>query len=273
MVKTQRARQERHAPALPVSDKADPYFSRAVGKALQALDRLSETTEALTLADLTAKLELTKASTFRILYTLETLGYISKTPDSRYLLAGPRQPQAPARLVNYMIQIGAAPLERLGMEYRETVSMAAIFDNRIEVVAIVESPQLIRMGNTVGRILPPHASSLGKAITSFQSTDTRDRLLKTYGTLPLTAHTIADEIALRQEFAKIQKLGHAEDWQESTLGGCCFAAPVMRPNGTAAGAVSLSMPQMRFKGPEQKKEIIAAVRNTAKTIQDQLFEG
>ena len=50
------------------------------------------------------------------------------------------------------------------------------FENRIEVVATVESPHLIRMGNTVGRILPPHASSLGKAVTAFQREEVRDRL-------------------------------------------------------------------------------------------------
>jgi IclR family acetate operon transcriptional repressor len=255
------------------SEEADPYFSRAVGKALEALDRLSGAGNPLTLGQLTTGLSLTKASTFRLLHTLETLGYISKTNNGQYVLAGPWQPQVPARLVNQMIHVGREPIERLAMQFRETVGLAALLDNHIEVVAIMESPQLIRMGNTLGRILPPHASALGKAITAFQKPEMREKLLRSYGTPVLTPHTIADEIALRKEFAKIQQQGHAEDWEESSLGGCCFAAPILRPSGIAAGAVSLSMPQMRLTGPEHQKELIAGVLRTAEEIETCLFKA
>lgn len=271
MAKTQFAGHKRRGAASQAVEKADPYFSRAVGKAFQALDRMSESAAPLTLAELTAALGLTKASTFRILRTLEVLGYVSKATDNRYALAGPHHPRTPVQLVSRMMETGAVPMEGLALKHQETVGMAAIFENRIEVVAVVESRQLIRMGNTVGRILPPHASALGKAITAFQTPEVRDRLLGAYGTLPLTAHTIAGEIALRKEFSRIRETGYAEDWQESTLGGCCFAAPILRPDGAAAGAISLSMPQLRFKGEEQQKEIVRAVRRTARTIQHGLF--
>jgi len=35
-------------------------------------------------------------------------------------------------------------------EYCETASMAALFENHVEVVLVFESPQLMRMGNTPG---------------------------------------------------------------------------------------------------------------------------
>jgi IclR family acetate operon transcriptional repressor len=273
MSETPRALSKRIRPGKDQSEESDPYFSRAVGKALEALDRLSGAGNSLTLSELTASLSLTKASTFRLLHTLETLGYISKTNSGQYVLAGPWQPQVPARLVNQMIHVGSEPIERLAMQFRETVGLAALLDNHIEVVAIMESPQLIRMGNTLGRILPPHASALGKAITAFQKPEMREKLLRSYGTPVLTPHTIADEIALRKEFANIEQQGHAEDWEESTLGGCCFAAPILRPSGVAAGAVSLSMPQMRLTGPDHQKTLIAGVLQTAKEIETGLFKA
>jgi DNA-binding IclR family transcriptional regulator len=247
------------------SEKSDPYFSRAVSKALEALDRLSEASEPLTLAQLTAELSLTKASAFRLLHTLESLNYISKMPSGQYFIAGLRHPHL-HRLVNQMMRVGGDVLERLSMEFRETVSLAALFENHIEVVAIVESPQLIRMGNTVGRILPPHASSLGKVITAFQGPEMREKLLRSYGTPILTPRTISDQIALRQEFGLIQRQGHAEDREESALGGHCFAAPILRSDNIAAGAISLSMPQMRLTGPELETEIIKAVSRAAMEI-------
>ena len=62
----------------------DPYFSRAVEKAMVALECIRKSEEPLSLVDVSAILKLTKASAFRLLYTLEATHYLCKTPDGRY---------------------------------------------------------------------------------------------------------------------------------------------------------------------------------------------
>jgi IclR family acetate operon transcriptional repressor len=252
--------------APPPETGPDQYFSRALEKGLQALQALSHASEGLTLTQAAGKLALTKASAFRIVRTLETLGYVTKSANGRYALAGGRSPQLPSRLIQAMLQHGAEPSHHLSLELRETVSMAALFENHIEVILVAESPQLVRMGNTVGRIIPPHASSLGKAIAAFQQRDNGRRLLRSYGLNLYTPNTITDELALQKEFERIRSSGYAEDWEESTPGGVCFAAPILRPDGIATGAISLSMPKMRFQGEEQQRRILEAVLKTAAGI-------
>jgi IclR family acetate operon transcriptional repressor len=239
----------------------DPYFSRAVEKAMLALEHIRRSPQPLALAEVSAVMGLTKASAFRLLYTLETLHYLCRTEDGRYFALTDH---------HLLVRQGAEALERLSMEYCETASMAALFENHIEVVLVFESPQLMRMGNTVGRILPPNASSLGKAITAFQPPEITEKLVRSYGTHYFTPNTITDEIALRDEFAMIRERGFAEDLEESTAGGRCFAAPILRENGYAAGAVSLSMPLIRLRGEEQRKTIVNAVRETARAIEKRL---
>jgi DNA-binding IclR family transcriptional regulator len=242
---------------------ADQYFSRAVEKAMLALDCIRQSPQPLALMEVSAILSLTKASAFRLLYTLEALHYLSKTPDGRYF--------TPLHTNHHeLLHHGSEPLERLCMEFCETASMAALFENHSEVIAVFESKQLMRMGNTPGRILPPNASSLGKAIAAFQPAEVTEKLVRSYGMHYFTPNTITDEIALRDEFAQIRDNGFAEDLEETTSGGRCFAAPILRPNGNAIGAVSLSMPMIRFRSEEQRQAIVAAVRETAKTIQTRL---
>jgi DNA-binding IclR family transcriptional regulator len=240
----------------------DPYFSRAVEKAMLALEHIRHGPQPLSLAEVSALLGLTKTSAFRLLYTLEALHYLCRTEDGRYFALTDH---------HELVHQGSEALERLCMEYCETASMAALFENHIEVVQVFESPQLMRMGNTVGRILPPNASSLGKAITAFQPPEVTEKLVRSYGTHYFTPNTITDEIALRDEFAIIRERGYAEDLEESTAGGRCFAAPVLGLNGHAAGAVSLSMPLIRLRGEEQRKTIVNAVRETARTIERKLM--
>jgi IclR family acetate operon transcriptional repressor len=237
----------------------DQYFSRAVEKAMLALDFIRRSPQPLSLAEVSAVLGLSKPSAFRLLYTLETLHYLSKSADGRYC-AAPHE----------MVRLGAEPLERLSMEFCETTSLAALFENHSEVLAVFESPQLMRMGNTPGRILPPNGSALGKAITAFQPPEITEKLLRSYGMHCLTPNTITDEIVLRDEFAQIREQGFAEDLEESTPGGRCFAAPILRGDGTAIGAVSLSMPMIRFRGEDQRQVILRAVRETARAIEKRL---
>jgi IclR family acetate operon transcriptional repressor len=241
----------------------DQYFSRAVEKAMIALDYIKQSPQPLSLMEVSGVLGLTKASAFRLLYTLEALHYLCKTADGRYFAPSPGSHHE-------LLRHGSEPLERLSMEFCETASMAALFENHSEVIAVFESPQLMRMGNTSGRILPPNASSLGKAIAAFQPAETTEKLVRSYGMHRFTPNTITDEIALRDEYAIIRERGFAEDLEETTSGGRCFAAPILRPTGYAIGAVSLSMPMIRFRSEEQRQAILAAVRETARAIHTRL---
>lgn len=273
MAKTQstpRSKLAGHKPAVSETGP-DQYFSRALEKGLQTLQLLNEAQDGLSLTEAANKLGLTKASAFRIARTLETLGYVTKGEDGKYSLAGGQRPQLPSKSIQGMLQHGAEPLRNLALEFRETASMAALFENHIEVILVVDSPQLIRMGNTAGRILPPHASSLGKAISSFQHRNDCERLLRSYGTSSFTPNTITDELALHREFDQIRSAEYAEDREESTPGGICFAAPILRQERIAVGAISLSMPKMHLESPEHRKRIIQAVLRTAGEISSQVF--
>ncbi|HVO99742.1 MAG TPA: IclR family transcriptional regulator [Bryobacteraceae bacterium] len=242
----------------------DQYFSRAVEKALAALECVRKSPQPMTLAEISAAVKLTKASGFRLVYTLEALGHLAKTTDGRYFAPAESRHQE-------MVKQAAEPQERLSMEFCETASLAGLFENHIEVLSVFESTQLMRMGNTVGRILPPNASSLGKAITAFQPPEIAEKLVRSYGTHYFTPNTITDEIALREEFAQVRERGFAEDLEESIPGGRCFAAPVLGANGFALGAVSLSMPLIRFKGDAQRQAILTAVQETARAIEKRVI--
>lgn len=246
----------------PVDRSADPYFSRAVAKAFEALETIRGSRDPVPLHVVAATIGLSKASAMRILHTLDSLSYIRKTEDG--YVSSDRL--APARVVESLLQCAAKPLRKLAQSTLETASLCALFENHIEVVQVVESPQLIRMANTRGRILPPHASSLGKAVTAFQPGDVRERLLRSYGTARITETTICEPAALDDELARIRRSGYAEDWGESTADAVCFGAPILDGRGTALAAVSVSMPKMRFEGDSHKTRLIDAVRATAAEI-------
>ncbi|MGB6197992.1 MAG: IclR family transcriptional regulator [Candidatus Acidiferrales bacterium] len=222
------------------------YFSRGVGRALEIIELLTRNTGPLGLNEVASRMNMTKSSAFRLLRTLESLDYVAHSSDGRYLILPENRATVPSRIANSLVRVARNVMKRLNMEFQETISLAVLFTNHIEVVEVFESPLLIRMANTVGKIIPPHASSMGKAITALQNDETRNKLLHSYGFLRFTSNTITDELALRENFELIRRQGHAFDAEESTPDGCCFAVPlVIAPYGAIA-ALSLSMPKSRL---------------------------
>lgn len=242
------------------------YFSKVVGKALDILEILRHSPAPLSLNELTLQVKMMKSSVFRLLYTLESAGYVGKDADGRYQLAQGVRTLLPDSFGEKLLQAALPEMKELSREFGETVSLAQLFDNRIQVAAVIESPQLLRMANVVGRILQPHASSLGKSITAFQSEETAEKLLRSYGIYCYTKHTITDEVELKKEFEKIRSHGYAVDAEESILEGCCFGAPVFDRGRRAVAAVSISVPKMRLKNKEDRARIVAALKAKTGTI-------
>jgi DNA-binding IclR family transcriptional regulator len=238
------------------------YFSRAIGNALRVLEILQQSRRPLALTDVTHQAKLPKSSVFRILRTLEIAGYLQRVEGDRF---APTQVAAtmPSQLATQLLAAAGALMKQLSHEFGETITLALLFENHIEVVAVIESPHRVNMINFVGSIIPPHASSLGKCITAFQPDGRSQKLLRAFSLVRFTPNTMVDEAALSKELELVRARGYATDFEESTLGGCCVSAPIFGKEGHAVAAVSISMPKMRFANQER---LIAAVRDAAAAI-------
>jgi DNA-binding IclR family transcriptional regulator len=236
------------------------YFSRAVGKAIQMLELLSRSASPLSLNELTNQTQLTKSSAFRLLQTLETLHYIRRDSNGHYLSAQDKNSAVSAQYVSGVVAAAQGPMRKLNMEFGETISMSVLAYNHIEVVHVIESTSLIRMTNFVGRILPPHASSMGKAITAWQDPDTRKRLLMSYGLTRYNENTIVDEHTIEEEYERIRSRGYSTDAEETTFGGCCFGAPIFTAPSRVEAAISISMPKSRMPDEAKKQALKAAAQ-------------
>lgn len=249
--------------APPVRDK---YFSRAVSKALEVLEILQVESTSLQMNEIAQRLRLSKTSTFRLLRTLETLGYVTSDGRGRYTLSPGIHAVTPTQWVGKLVRVATPHLYALNMDLAETASLAALFDNRVEVVAVFESPHVIRMSNVLGSILPPNASSLGKVIAAFQAPAQREKLLRSFKIYRFTEHTITDQKELSQEYERILLHKFAIDREECTYDGICFSVPVFEPGGQVSAAMSMSLPKSRVKDARHETLLIEALHTAAARV-------
>jgi DNA-binding IclR family transcriptional regulator len=243
------------------TSSSEQYYLRSIGRALDVLDCFDGKAP-LALTDIGVRTGLPESTLFRVLLTLEKHGYLEQAVDGTYQLAAKLR-------FGWLIEQGNAlrdkarpELQGLAHRFNETASLAYLYDDRIHVLDSIETYHEIRMSNRVGRVLPPHCSAMGKAITAFQGRELADRILEVYGLSRRTEHSITDRGRLFEEFAQIRASGVACDREESTLGGICYAAAIRPAGQPVVAALSVSTPIVRMT-PEREAETRQAVLDAA----------
>jgi DNA-binding IclR family transcriptional regulator len=253
---------------LPV-DSEQKLESRALAKGLLLLDYLAEKAHPMSLGELSETAGLGKPSTLRILSTLQMMGWLARDSNDNYCLDR-EWPKISAQSWLRRLMAAALPeMRKLNTDFAETVTLAALFDDHMRVVEVLDSPQVIRMANYKGRILPPYASSLGKAITAFQNPTRTAVLLQIYGTYQFTEKTVTDPRAIQAEMTQVRKLGYSCDEEETVMGGVCFGAPIRSADGSVAAAMSISQPKQRLVAEIREtlpKLLMEACRRVSKTL-------
>jgi DNA-binding IclR family transcriptional regulator len=242
------------------------YLSRAVVKSLKVLEILQSAGAPMGLQEVSRRLQLSKTSTIRLLRTLEAAACLVSTGQGEYNLAPGMRSVVPTIWLARLLRVAETHMLALNVSLRETVSLGALFDNRVEVVAVLDSPETIKMCNVVGHIVPPNASSLGKVIAALQNAERREKLFLSYGFWRFTERSITDRSKLEEEFRQIRSEGYATDREESVMGGICFGVPVYDPAGEVHAALSTSVPKMRVRDSGHEKNIIAALKATSDKI-------
>jgi DNA-binding IclR family transcriptional regulator len=264
-------RSQRRRPKWAIADNSKPepadeqYYSRTIARALDVLEAFTEEQDTLTLKELGRAVNLPESSLFRVLLTLQTRGYLVQNPDGAYQLSKKILFGKLVERAEALRDAARAEMQSLASRFNETTSLAYLFGDRIQVLEAFETFHEIRITNRPGRVLPPHCSAMGKAITAFQEPHVIDRILEVYGLAPRTPKTIVDRRALLQEFEVARKTGVTFDREESTLGGVCVAAAIRSKNGRVVAAISVSTPIIRMT-KIREKEIIEAVLNSAQAI-------
>ena len=243
--------------------------SRALAKGLRILEEMAILRGPASLGQLAVRVDLGKASTFRLLQTLISTGYVEQLDDQTYALNRPWTPALTHDWLRNLIAVARPEMGALNADLSETITLAVLMEDHIRVVDAIQSPQNVRVSNYRDRILAPYASSLGKAVAAYQTAERLQMLLHVYGIYATTENTITDPAMIRQEMAKTRDRGYSFEFEETVRGGCCFGAPIFTDEACVPAAVSVSLPTLRLT-PALKEIIPQRLCAAARRISESL---
>ncbi|WP_433635208.1 IclR family transcriptional regulator [Nocardia sp. CA-120079] len=119
-----------------------------------------------------------------------------------------------------------------------TVHLASLVGTDVVYLAKIYGHRSAVAPSRIGGTLPAHATAVGKVLLAYRSLAAARTLSAPLNAL--TAHTITDVAELSAELGAIRLRGVAYDHQESRVGLCCVAAPVLGRRGRALAALSVS---------------------------------
>ncbi len=231
----------------------DEYVVRAVVRAAGLLELLRMGDGGVSLRELAARSGLAKASTYRMMRTLEQIGLAERAPGSdRYRLGVRCLELGQAYLEQTDLRREARPvLERLLADFNETVHLGVLDDLRVVYLEKLESTHAVGiMMSRVGRSAPAYCTGLGKVLLAGEQTDPVATLAQRNELRRYTPNTICEPAKLREELRRVRECGYSLDLEEHEAGVRCVAAPIRGADGTVVAALSIAGPAQRL--PEAK---------------------
>jgi IclR family acetate operon transcriptional repressor len=224
---------------------------KTVDKALRILDELRKSRKELSLSEISTLISVNKSTTYQILQTLVTHGFVfQNSTNSRYGL-GLRILEYSNKILSSLDvkKIAHPYLETLRDQVKETVNLM-IADNSSEhikgiYVDIIQSSHTLRMVATLGTHEDLYISSVGKAILAFQEEEIINAVIAK-GLSPRTKKTIIEKDSLLHELTKIKNQGFAIDDEEAEEGIRCIGAPIFDHTGKTIAGVSVAAAATRW---------------------------
>jgi len=244
------------------------YKIDAVARGLEILALFTTERPFMNLTEIVTATHLTKSTAFRMVSTLELLGYLERDPETRQYHPGLKVLQLGFTALNSLdvAQIGQPYLKSLSDACGETTNMAIREGAEIVYVARNVTRQIIGVNVQRGSRAPAYCTSMGKAQLIDLSPKELFDLLGEGPYLKMTPNTIMYLKDMVLELEKIRQQGYAVNDEELAIGLRSVAAPIRGIGWKIVAAINISVTGSRISRNEIEDQLAPKVVDTARLI-------
>jgi DNA-binding IclR family transcriptional regulator len=256
------------------SDSADQFAPQypieSVDKALKLVLLLAEQPE-IRLSEATRYLGVASSTAHRLLAMLQYRGFVRQDPASKLYRPGPALVSTAFAILGRIDVTGTAqPIMRaLSARLKESVHIGMLDGATVRFIAAEEGPTAVRVATRIGRTMPAHCTSTGKAMLAQLSEKELEHLYPNEELERITANSIGSRAALHVELAKIRRRGYAVNREESEESVASVAVPIPTRAPGLRLALNAAAPAQRLR-TSQYPAVASMLVEAAKEIGDQL---
>jgi IclR family KDG regulon transcriptional repressor len=252
------------------NDARQPESVAAVLKVFAILQALSERSET-GVSDLSVRLAMPKATVYRFLQTMKTLGYVRQEADSERYGLTMRMFELGAKSLSFpeLVDLAKHHMQLLSDATGETVHLGTLIESEIIYVHKVDSKHMLGMYSKVGRRAPLHCTAIGKVLMAWEHPERRDRILDGAQFQRFRDKTITERPAFLAELEQVRRQGYAEDREEFDEHIRCIGVPIFDRLAQPIAGLSVSFPTFRYPA-DKAAQVVAMLQDASRDISERL---
>ncbi|BCW73346.1 IclR family transcriptional regulator C-terminal domain-containing protein [Arthrobacter sp. NicSoilB8] len=255
---------------------ASDQYVQSLARGLAVIRAFDTDHPKMTLTEVAARTDLTRATARRFLHTLVELGYV-RTDGKIFALTAKVLQLGYAYLSGLSLpQLAQPHLEELSLELGESTSAAVLEGTDIAYIARVSTRRIMTVGITVGTRFPAYATSMGRVLLAALPPAQLEEYLAAAEIRPLTPGAIGTKAGLLTELATVRAQGWCLLNQELELGLMSLAAPV-HDGPKVVAAINVSLQAQAVSAEPDPEAYLDTVRQatvaTAELISEDLTSG
>lgn len=229
------------------SSVTSTYHVESLARGLAVLSAFSEDKPTLSLTDISQRLQINKTTAFRLLSTLENLGYLQRDPQTKLY-----RPALEVLRLGFVVlsglevrQVATPFLRELVNDVEETVNLAVLDNQEVVYIDRVGSKHMLNVYRPIGSRLPAYCTSTGKSLLAFLPPEQLEAALAATVWERRTDTTVTTPEALKEQLALVRNRGFADSDGEMIPELRAVAAPIRQNDGQAIATVNISVPSHR----------------------------
>lgn len=226
---------------------SQPEAVSSVLKVFNILQALGEQKE-IGVSELSQRLMMSKATTYRFLQTMKSLGYVAQEGEADKYQLTLKLFELGSKSLEYvdLIELADKEMRVISEQTNEALHLGALDENEIIYIHKIDSGYNLRMYSRIGRRNPLYSTAIGKVLLAERDEAFVRGTLDGVRFVKHTDRTLENVDQLLAELAQVRRQHFAEDNEEQEPGLRCIAAPVYDRFGNVIAGLSISLPTIRF---------------------------
>lgn len=245
----------------------DRDFVTSLAKGLSVIQAFGPQTPRMTLSEVAAQTDMSRATARRLLLTLEKLGFVHSS--GRYFELSPHILDLGYSFLSAHNFTGVIQtlIEGVTRELQESCSVGML--NGDDVVYVARSAtehRLMSIRLSIGSRLPAVSTSMGRVLLAYMEPAARDAFLQAVDIRPATPRTVTDKDELRRILTTIRSDGYCILDQELEPALRSLAVPVRNRTDEVVAAVNVSTNAGRVPREQLMQTFLPVLRRCAEAV-------
>jgi len=250
----------------------DNDFVTALARGLAVLNSFSDRKRHMSIADVSHRTGIARATVRRSLYTLAKLGFVHEDESRRYVLRPKVLTFGHAYLSGTPMALLAQPvLDRLSETIQQSCSLAVPEGDEIIYVARSNSSRILNPVFNVGRRLPAYCTSIGVIAWAYRPEAELEAYLARGRFIAFTPNTVTSREELRTLFKAARQAGYASSDQQMQPHFRTLAVPVRNTVGTVVAGMNVIIPHERLSIQQMIAKFVEPLRIAAAELSTALL--